>query len=269
MRWVCGIAAGCALVAGCATSQSPYAGPPNPPPGGEIGPLVVSGDTIAPGTRLIAQLVQPIGTDVSQPGQSFSASVVEAVVDPSGVEVVPYGAQLWGRVADLRSGGNGEPASVALTIDALRVRGIDHPVRAHIVGADVEASRRGVKASHVLGGALGGAVLGAILGGGRGALVGGAVGAGAGTLISLGTARTEARLPAGTAIALELETPLSVAALRSGRRTTMGYPPAPQPYQPSPYPPQYPNQAPPPVSPMPRQPYPPPPGAPPYPEYPQ
>jgi outer membrane lipoprotein SlyB len=121
-------------------------------------------------------------------------------------------------VAELRKGGVNSPAAINLAVDKLRVRGSEHPVAAHIAATDVQASNRGINLTYLLGGGLGGGVLGAILGGTGGALVGTAVGAGAGTLVSLGTTGREAKLPAGTALAVQLDQPLPIASLRSPTR---------------------------------------------------
>ena len=189
-----------------------------------VQPTVVQGGWIQPGTRLIAQLDSPVGTQYSQPGQPYTAHVVVPLVDQNNQQVIPAGAQVQGRVMAVREGDGGQPATIQLTADTVVIDGVQHPISAHIAAADVEASRRGIKGSHVLGGAAGGAVLGGIIGhSARGALIGGALGAGAGALISLGTSRTEENLPSGTAMAIQVDQPINVASLRGPRQAT-GYP---------------------------------------------
>ena len=183
--------------------------------GGAVAPVVIPGDTVQPGTRLFVRLDQPIGAGLSQPGQTYSATVVSPLVDNYGNTILPAGGQVIGRVEQVASPQSGQPAAVALTVDALRVGNVDHPIQANIVGTDVQAPHRGIRPEWIVGGAAGGAVLGAILGGSaRSAILGGALGAGAGTLISLGTSGSQTQLPAGTGMAVQLTAPLSVAALR-------------------------------------------------------
>jgi len=235
-RWVelCLLALGLAG-AGCATEQPTavtappgYAAPgypaqpvypatPAPPgPPAQVAPTVIPGDTIPPGTRLFVGLDQPIGAGLSQPGQAYSATVVSPLVDTYGNVIVPAGAQVIGRIEQIAPAANNLPGAVALTVDALRVGGLDQPIQANIVGTDVQAPQRGIRPEWVLGGAGGGAVLGALLGGDVGAaILGGALGAGAGALISLGVSGSQAQLPAGTALAVQLTAPLSVAALHA------------------------------------------------------
>jgi hypothetical protein len=173
-------------------------------------PTVVQGNTITSGTRLIVQTDQPLGSDNAHVGQSYTAHVVHPVVDGSGQTIIPAGSEIVGRVAELRMGGLNSPAAINLTVDKLQVRGSEHPISAHIAATDVNASHRGVDLTYLLGGGVGGGELGAILGGTTGAPAGTASGAGAGTLISLGTTGREARLPAGTALAVQLDQPLAV-----------------------------------------------------------
>ncbi|HSO00542.1 MAG TPA: hypothetical protein VLS89_19755 [Candidatus Nanopelagicales bacterium] len=202
------------LVAGCtepaAEVRSPY--------GVAYEPVFVQGRTVPAGTRLIVRLEQPIGTEISVQGQRYTASVVTPILDGEGEPIVPAGSTVTGRVASLRSGGGGAPAQVLLTVDSVIVNGVEHPLEAQILAADVGAARRDVRAEPVLGGLLGGALLGGVVGGGRGAVIGGAAGAGLGTAISLGSAENEARMPVGTALAIELTRPIPVYVLQEGVR---------------------------------------------------
>lgn len=202
------------LCAGCSAPEAQV----RSPGAATYGPVIVAGRSVPIGTRLIAVLDQPIGTEISVEGQRYTATVVTPILDAEGEPILPEGSVLTGRVAALRRGAGGAPAQVVLTVDTVLVEGVEHPLDAQILAADVQASRRDVRAEPVLGGAVGGALLGGIVGGGRGALLGGSVGAGMGTMFSLGTAETEARMPAGTALSIELTRPIPVYALREGVR---------------------------------------------------
>jgi hypothetical protein len=179
-------------------------------PAASTSPQVAFGGTVQPGTRLLATLDTPVGTDVSRVGDPFYATLATPIIDEHGGELIPAGAKLMGRVADLRTTRGGEPAAVSLDIQAITYGGTTRPLSARIVQAGVESTGRRVSGGSILGGAAGGALIGAILGGGSGALKGGAVGAGAGTLISLGTSKTGARLPSGTTLAIETTQPMRI-----------------------------------------------------------
>jgi hypothetical protein len=169
-----------ALMGGCAATTSRPAqvtspaygasGYAQPGYGGAQTAQVVEGDVIQPGTQLTLRMNEAVGTDVSRPGQRFSASVVTPVIDRNGVPIIPAGAEVLGYVAEIREGNQtGTAPLLSLAFDGLRIGGTVHPFRAHVVSADVETERRGVRGRHVAAGALGGAVLGAVAGGALGA----------------------------------------------------------------------------------------------------
>jgi len=172
-------------------------------PAASTTPQMASGGMIQAGTRLVATLDSPIGTDVSRVGDPFYATLQTPILDERGYTVIPAGARLMGRVVDLRETRGGDPAVVSLQVEAISTGAGSRPFPARIVETEVESTGRHVSGKAIGGGAAGGAILGAILGGGSGALKGAAVGAGAGTLISLGTSKTGARLPSGTTLAIE------------------------------------------------------------------
>lgn len=171
---------------------------------------MASGGVIHPGTRLVATLDGPIGTDISRQGDPFYATLQTPVVDDSGYTVIPAGAKLLGRVAELRETRGGDPAVVSLEVEAISFADTTRPFAGRIVETEVASTGRSVSGRGIAGGAAGGAILGAVLGGGSGALKGAAVGAGAGTLISLGRSKTGARLPSGTTLAVETTQPMPI-----------------------------------------------------------
>lgn len=172
-------------------------------PAASTQPQMATGGMINAGTRLVATLDSPIGTDVSRPGDVFTATLQTPIVDERGYSVIPAGARLQGRVVDLRETRGGDPAVVSLEIEAISHGGTMRPFPGRIVETEVESTGRHVSGKGTAAGAAGGAILGAILGGGSGALKGAAVGGGSAALISLGTSKTGARLPSGTTLAIE------------------------------------------------------------------
>jgi hypothetical protein len=210
-----------ALAAGCAATQPRAAIVNTPsyaaaPPAPASNAQTIAGAYVPSGTHLVAQLDNTIATGQSYPGQPFSARVVTPLLDADGREIVPEGARLVGRVTAADPGHRyGQGAVIGLAIEGISTPRGTTPLSAQVVGADLEASRRGVRVSHVLGGAAGGALLGGILGGGRGALIGAGAGAGGGALLSLGTADTNAALPAGAAIEVVTNESVPVFAFRN------------------------------------------------------
>jgi hypothetical protein len=173
-------------------------------PAASTAPQVASNGTVQAGTRLVATLDTPVGTEFSKVGDTFTATIRTPVVDDGGMTLIAAGSKVIGRVAELRETRGDDPAVVELDIEALAYNGITRPLNARIVDAQVESTDRKVRGKHVAGGAAGGAILGAVLGGGSGALKGAALGAGTGALISLGTSKTGAKLPSGTTMAIEV-----------------------------------------------------------------
>ncbi|MGZ3454416.1 MAG: hypothetical protein ACXVEF_32720 [Polyangiales bacterium] len=189
--------------AACASRQAVVASPP-----ASTAPQVAMGGTVQPGTRLVATLDTPIGTEFSKVGDSFYATLQTPVVDDRGYPVIPAGSKIVGSVVDLRETRGGDPAVVSLEVEAIQIGTVTRPFSGRIVETEVESTGRHVSGRAIGGGAAGGAILGAILGGGSGALKGAAIGAGAGTLISLGTSKTGAKLPSGTTLAVETTQPM-------------------------------------------------------------
>jgi hypothetical protein len=194
----------------CASHETVVASP------AQAEPIVVTGSHIQSGTRVPTRLDQAIGKDTPR-GQTFTAKVMDPIVDENGEAIIPAQSVVMGRVGDVKAGSGSKPAEVDLVIQSVLVRGVEHPIDARIVATNVEGGKPGVKGSHVAIGAGGGGLLGGILGGWQGAVIGGVTGALAGTAISLGVSGKEAKLPAGTVLVVELQRPISVASLRGPR----------------------------------------------------
>ena len=178
--------------------------------GGEVdlGTIPVDARTLPGGTVLSVRLDQEIGTKASKVGDSFSATVENAVVASNGATVVPAGARVYGKVTGLDNSDHvGEAAAIKIDFERLTVSGRDYPFNAKVTATNLQtrgdSRETTLKKAGV--GAAAGAVLGAVLSGGDldKILLGGALGAAAGTVISLGMGDTEAVLPAGTRMTLQ------------------------------------------------------------------
>ena len=165
--------------------------------------------SIPSGTALTVRLDQEIGTKSSKVGDTFTATIADAVVAQNGATVIPSGAQVHGKVTGLHSSDRaGDAAAITIDFERLVVNGRSYPFSAKVTATNLE-TRGGDTRSETLKkagvGAAAGAVLGAVLSKGDldKILLGGVLGAAAGTAISLGTGEVEGVLPAGTRMTLE------------------------------------------------------------------
>jgi hypothetical protein len=198
------------LVAGCARQASVES----------TGDVAISSSptdsrSLPSGTTLDVLLDQEIGTKSSKVGDTFSATVQNAVMATNGATVVPAGTKVYGKVTGLDNSDRvGEPAAIRIDFERMVVNGSSMPLYAKVAATNLE-TRGGdtrnetVRKAGV--GAAAGAVLGGILSGGDldKILLGGVLGAAAGTVISLGVGDVEGVLPAGTQ--LQLQTTRTVA----------------------------------------------------------
>jgi hypothetical protein len=173
---------------------------------GEIAPATPTNSAVLPaGTTMRVRLNESVGTRSSHEGDSFTATVTEAVRASNGVDAVPEGSMLFGRVTGLHSANvPGEHAVIRLAFDSVRIRGESYPFDGAISEVNVTREQTDPTTAGVAKeagvGAIAGAALGAIIGGAELSKIvtGGLLGAAAGTVISLGTGSTQSVIPSGT-----------------------------------------------------------------------
>jgi len=185
--------------------------PPSPPPP----PKPV---TIADGTVLQIRMIDPIDSASNQPGDRFRATLDTPITINDKV-IVPQGADIEGRVAELKSAGHfaGKPA-IALELTALNVNGRRYSL--HTNQYSREGSSRGKNtAAKVGGGAALGTIIGAIAGGGKGAAIGGVIGAGAGGGVQAASKAPAIHVPSEALLSFTLESPLTVTPVASLQRS--------------------------------------------------
>lgn len=164
---------------------------------------------IPAGTTLTVRLGEAVGSKISQPGQSFSATVATPV-EIEGKAVIPAGASASGTVVDAKPLGRfkGE-ARLQLKLTSITVNGMPHAVETSSVVRTEKG--KGKRTAAMIGGGAGvGALIGGLAGGGKGAAIGAAAGAGAGTAGTAFTGNKEIVLPAESALSFKLEHPLEV-----------------------------------------------------------
>jgi hypothetical protein len=69
-----------------------------------VAPSRVSGPFVQAGTTFRVKLDGPLGTQLSKPGDSFSATLIDPLVDLEGHVLVPAGAKLRGKIANVDQG---------------------------------------------------------------------------------------------------------------------------------------------------------------------
>ena len=169
----------------------------------------VNASTLPTGSTVTVTLDQQVGTKNSKVGDTFSATVVDAIVASNGQTVVPAGSKVYGKVTGLQDSDNAtQKAAIRLDFERINVNCVERPFEANITATNLETSgndtrNETLKKAGI--GAAAGAVLGAVLGGGDvSKIIGGAaIGAAAGTVISLGGGEVDAVLPAGSKMTLQ------------------------------------------------------------------
>ena len=160
---------------------------------------------IPAGTHIAVTTTQDLGSKISQPGQSFTATVASPV-SIHGVTVIRAGSTAVGTVIDAKSLGKFKgAASLSLRLDTVRAHGVTY----QIASSTIDRAEKG-KGKRTAGFIGGGALIGGLAGGGKGALIGGLIGAGAGTAGAAFTGNKEIVIPAETTLTFRLERSLTV-----------------------------------------------------------
>ena len=156
------------------------------------------------GTEVRVRLDNDLGSKISNPGDSFSATVADDV-EVNGRTVIEKGARADGEVVDAKPLGRFKGgAALAVKLDRVTTRWGSYPVETSSISRAQagKGKRTGVMAG---GGAGLGALIGGLAGGGKGAAIGALAGAGAGTAGSAFTGNKEIVLPAETLLTFKLE----------------------------------------------------------------
>ncbi len=180
--------------------------PSNSQPAAPAAPVSL---TIPAGTHIRVTTRQQLGSKISQPGESFSATVSGPVV-VRGVTLIRSGSSATGTVIDAKSLGRFKgQAQLALRLDSVRSGGQTYRVESSTI--DRIEKGKGKRTALLAGGGTGlGALIGGLAGGGKGALIGGLAGAGGGTAGAAFTGNKEIVIPAETPLTFRLERSVTV-----------------------------------------------------------
>ena len=164
---------------------------------------------VSAGTSLTVRLGEAVGSKISSPGQTFSATL-SSPIEVGGAVVVPAGAEVQGTVVDAKPLGKFKGgAALSLSLNSITVNGRAHTIETSSVMRPEKG--KGKRTAVVTGGGAAlGALIGGLAGGGKGAAIGALAGGGAGATGSALTGNKDIVLPAESALTFKLRTPLEV-----------------------------------------------------------
>lgn len=194
-------ASGSAPASGSAVAPGTAAAPQAPPP-----PATVD---LPAGTRLHVRLDEDLGSKISQPGETFHATISEDVV-VDGQTVIARGARADGTVVDAKPLGRFKGgALLEVRLDRVHTQWGAYPVNTSSI-EQVEKGKGKRTALFAGGGGAFGALVGGLAGGGKGAAIGALAGGGAGTAGGALTGNRQIVLPAETLLTFRLEKRVAV-----------------------------------------------------------
>jgi hypothetical protein len=159
------------------------------------------------GTSLVVRMIDDVDSERDQVGQTFRASLDEAVV-VEGETVVPRGADVVVKlIDDKQSGKLTGRTELTLDIQSIAVNGKMVDVMTQEV-TQASQSRTTTTGRNVGGGAALGAIIGAIAGGGKGAAIGAVTGAAAGGAVQVITKGQTVKIPSETRLTFTLQQPV-------------------------------------------------------------
>jgi hypothetical protein len=173
--------------------------------------------TIPAGTQLTVRLDNPLDSERNQIGDTFCGSLSNPIV-LDGETVIPSGAEVVGRVADVKSAGRFAGNSVlTLELTSLSVNGRTYNLQTSQWSRAGNGEGKNT-ATKVGVGTAAGAILGGVFGGGKGAAIGAATGAGAGTGVAVSKKGQQIRLPAEAVLNFQTINALTVTQQGSNER---------------------------------------------------
>jgi hypothetical protein len=175
-----------------------------------VSSVLFAQSTLPSGTQIKVRADQQITADVSSVGQTYPATVAEAVTDSNGNTLIPKGAS-----AELRTVASGKKAAVDLT--SVTIDGRTYAIEASSFKSGSVGANK-TTAKYTGGGALAGALIGALAGGGKGAAIGAVVGGAAGAGTQVLTAGKKINVPAETVLTFKTAQALRLRPVAKGPR---------------------------------------------------
>ncbi len=186
--------------------------------------------TVQEGTTLRASLESTLSTKTARPGDRFTLKVREPIY-VTGVEAIPYGAEIEGRVTEVKRPGHihgvgkldiaydqiilpdGDKESLIASTVGVESGQTKTKVNQEGQIAGPSSRKRDVEETAAGGGI--GAGIGALAGGAKGTAIGGGAGALIGLADTMRRRGKDLELPRGTPLVIRLDRPLTVEASES------------------------------------------------------
>lgn len=166
--------------------------------------------TVPADTVIRVRMDTQLNSKTARVGDRFTTTVTEPAY-AGGVEVIPVGSKIAGRVQSVQRAGRRTPGSITVAFNQVQlptnklyaINGSLSSLQADDVNADNEGtvegkSNRKRDAVFIGGGATTGAIIGAIAGGGKGAAIGAILGGGLGTGARVYEREQDAEVKSGT-----------------------------------------------------------------------
>ena len=185
--------------------------------------------TVPADTVMRVRMDTGLNSGTARVGDRFSATVTEPVYGGgSGVDVIPVGSKVWGRVTTVRRSGRRTPGNISVSFNQVELpTGARHTINGSLSSLqtdDVNSDNEGTvtgrgnrkrDAVFIGGGAATGAIIGAIAGGGKGAALGMILGGAAGTGARVYEKEQEADVKSGTEFGIILNRAVSLPEYRT------------------------------------------------------
>jgi len=169
-----------------------------------------TGWTIPTGSKIVIRMIDSVNSETNKLGDTFVA-VLDEPISQGGIEVIPRGADVRGRIANIEDAGRLKgSAQLGLELTQIIVNGIPYSVTTSEYSEVGEARGKQTAKRAGLGAGIG-AAIGAIAGGGKGAAIGAGVGGGGATAVQVLTKGDKLNIPSETKLEFTLRSPLVVA----------------------------------------------------------
>ncbi|MDT7603433.1 MAG: hypothetical protein QOF61_1430 [Acidobacteriota bacterium] len=186
--------------------------------------------TLGTNTIMRARLDSELNSGTARVGDTFSSTTTEPVYG-DGVEVIPVGSHVWGRVSSVTRAGRRTPGNISVRFTSVQLpNNARYPINGSLttlqtdqVNSDNESTVKGRSnqkrdAVFIGGGAVGGALIGAIAGGGKGAAIGAILGGALGTGARVYEKEKEADVKSGTEFGVALNQSVRLPEYRGSNR---------------------------------------------------
>src|SRR5439155_24565493 len=169
-----------------------------------------TGWTIPTGSKVVIRMIDSVNSERNNLGDTFVA-VLDEPISQGGIEVIPRGADVRGRIAKIDDAGRLKgSAQLGLELAQIIVNGIPYSVTTSEYNEVGEGRGKETAKRAGIGAGIG-AAIGAIAGGGKGAAIGAGVGGGGATAIQVLTKGEKLNIPSETKLEFTLRSPLVVA----------------------------------------------------------